>query len=60
MSSLDITQAEADALLAMEKCRINNQSWDYPSLGEILTYSLFPVINVRISFLILAGVGGFL
>lgn len=33
MASLEITQGEADALLAMEKCRVNRETWDYPALG---------------------------
>lgn len=33
MASVDITQAEADALLSMEKCRVDDKAWEYPALG---------------------------
>lgn len=33
MSNIILTQIEADALIAMEKCRIDSQTWYYPSLG---------------------------
>ena len=33
MASVDITQQEADVLLAMEKCRVDEKEWDYPALG---------------------------
>ncbi|MDO8585480.1 MAG: hypothetical protein Q7T82_00390 [Armatimonadota bacterium] len=31
MANVDVTQAEADALLAMEKSKIDDQAWDYPA-----------------------------
>ncbi len=33
MADIELTQAEADALIAMEKVRDNNDSVGYPSLG---------------------------
>ncbi len=33
MSGSDLTQAEADALIAMEKHCIENQTYEYPGLG---------------------------
>lgn len=33
MAEIDLSQAEADALIAIEKVRVDDQSIDYPSLG---------------------------
>ncbi len=33
MADIELTQSEADALIAMEKVRENNDSVEYPSLG---------------------------
>ena len=33
MADLNLTQAEADALIAMAKHRADNTEWDYPDLG---------------------------
>lgn len=33
MADINLTQAEADALLAMEKHKIDESTYDYPSLG---------------------------
>ena len=33
MPDLNLTQAEADALLAMEKRRVDEQHWTYPGMG---------------------------
>jgi hypothetical protein len=33
MAEINITQAEADALIAMEKRRVDDTRWDYPGLG---------------------------
>jgi hypothetical protein len=33
MAEINLTQAEADLLIAMEKVREDEQSWDYPGLG---------------------------
>ena len=31
MADIDLTQAEADALIGMEKRRVDERSWDYPA-----------------------------
>ena len=33
MADINLTQADADALIAMEKHRVDDQEWDYPALG---------------------------
>lgn len=33
MADINLTQADADALIAMEKHRADDQEWDYPALG---------------------------
>ena len=33
MADITLTQAEADALIAIEKHRVNEESYDYPNLG---------------------------
>ena len=33
MSEINLSQSEADALIAMEKVKVDNQSWDYPGFG---------------------------
>jgi hypothetical protein len=33
MADMHLTQAEANALIAMEKHRVNSDSWEYPSFG---------------------------
>lgn len=33
MADINLTQAEADALIAMAKRRVDNAEWDYPDLG---------------------------
>lgn len=33
MADLNLTQAEADALIAMAKDRVDNAEWNYPNLG---------------------------
>ena len=40
MAEIDLTQAEADALIAMEKHRVDDQRHDYPWLGGCLTVPL--------------------
>lgn len=40
MTELNLTQSEADALMAMEKHRINEDQWDYPSLGGAISIPL--------------------
>jgi len=33
MADINLTQADAEALIAMEKHRVDDQEWDYPALG---------------------------
>lgn len=33
MTDINLLQSEADALIAMEKVKVDDQSWDYPGLG---------------------------
>lgn len=40
MADIDLTQAEADALIAMEKIRANDDEWSFPSAGERLCIPL--------------------
>ena len=34
MTAINLPQSEADALIAMEKHRVDDQIWDYPLQGE--------------------------
>lgn len=40
MTEIALTQAEADTLLAMEKHRVDDMVYDYPSLGGALRIPL--------------------
>lgn len=40
MADISLTQAEADALLAMEKHRVDDLTYDYPDLGGYLRIPL--------------------
>lgn len=40
MSDASLNQAEADALLAIEKRRAQSTEWDYPGLGGRVTAPL--------------------
>lgn len=40
LSCIDLTQAEADALIALEKHRANEQDWDFPMGGELISVPL--------------------
>lgn len=40
MTGTDLTQAEADALLALEKHRVDTVQWNYPGLGGSMTIPL--------------------
>jgi Family of unknown function (DUF6978) len=40
MTDINLTQSEADALIAMKKYRINEAQWDYPSLGGTVSIPL--------------------
>src|SRR5690349_3665382 len=39
----ELTQSEADALIAMEKHRVNDDAWDYPGLGVSLSIPLVSI-----------------
>ena len=43
MADIDITQAEADALLAMEKRRMDDSEWLFPPPGDTLAIPLTSV-----------------
>jgi hypothetical protein len=40
MAEINLTQTEADALIAMEKHRVNDERWDYPVLGGSISVPL--------------------
>lgn len=40
MTEIKLSQADADALIGMEKRRIDDQSWDYPGLGGSISIPL--------------------
>jgi hypothetical protein len=40
MSDINLTQAEADLLIAMEKHRVDDERWQYPDFGGSLTIPL--------------------
>ena len=40
MTEVNLTQSEAERLMAMEKYRINETQWDYPSLGGAVSIPL--------------------
>ena len=40
MAQSDLTQAEANALIALEKHRTNEQDWDFPMGGESISVPL--------------------
>lgn len=40
MANANLTQAEADALMALEKARIDGTEWDYPDFGGRITVPL--------------------
>jgi len=43
MAEVDLTQAEADALIAMAKYKVDDQLWDYPSLGGAISIPLVSI-----------------
>ena len=51
MVAVNLTQAEADALLAMEKHRSDDTKWSYPDFGGHVTIPLVS-IDRRESFLL--------
>lgn len=40
MADSNLTQAEADVLIAMEKRRVDKNQWNYPAFGEQVTIPL--------------------
>lgn len=40
MAEINLTQAEADALIAMDKLRVNDDRWNYPGLGGSISIPL--------------------
>lgn len=44
MADISLTQAEADALFSMEKHRVDDQRWDFPSLGGAI---MIPLVSVN-------------
>ena len=40
MADIDLSQAEADELIAMEKHRVDDKEWDFPAPGERLAIPL--------------------
>ena len=40
MAEINLTQAEADALIAMAKHRVDGTEWDYPDLGGAISIPL--------------------
>lgn len=57
MADANLTQAEANALTAMEKRRSDDMEWDYPDLGGSVTIPLVS-IDRRESFLLDLRRGG--
>ena len=51
MADTNLTQTEADALIAMEKRRSDDTEWNYPDLGGYLTIPLVSA-DRRESFLL--------
>jgi hypothetical protein len=51
MPDLILTQADADALIAMEKQRVDDNPWDYPGLGGSICVPLIS-LDRRESFLL--------
>jgi len=51
MSDTDLTQAEADELIAMPKVRVNDTSWDYPDPGNSISVPLISVNRQESFFL---------
>ena len=40
MAEINLTQAEADALIALEKHRVDDKQWDYPGMGGSISVPL--------------------
>ena len=51
MSDINLTQSEADLLIAMEKHRINDDRWEYPVVGGSVSIPLISA-NKRENFIL--------
>lgn len=51
MADMNLTQAEADALIALAKHRVDATEWDYPDLGGVISIPLVSA-NRREQFLL--------
>ncbi len=51
MADINLTQAEADTLIAMEKHRISDDNWDYPITGASISIPLLS-LDKRENFLL--------
>lgn len=51
MAEINLTQAEADALIAREKRRIDDERWNYPGLGGSISIPLVS-LDKRENFLL--------
>jgi len=40
MAEINLTQTEAEALISMEKSRVDDQEWNYPNLGGVVIIPL--------------------
>ena len=40
MAEINLTQSEAEALISIDKYRINDVGWEYPSLGGLISVPL--------------------
>ncbi len=54
MAEINLTQAEADALIAKQKVRVNEETWDYPMVGGSISIPLSST-DKRESFLLDIG-----
>ena len=43
MAEINLTQAEADALIAVAKVRMDDDVWDYPALGGLICVPLISI-----------------
>lgn len=51
MPDINLSQSEADALIAMEKVNVDNQNWGYPDIGGRISIPLVSK-NKRESFIL--------
>lgn len=53
----NLTQAEAEALMALEKRRVDATEWNYPNFGERVTVPLVSIDGREAFFLDLRRLG---